>query len=171
MSTRSCAIIRSSDDLTNTGRARSADTLCTLYRHCDGYPAIGGRVLAELAESSSSAETLLSRLLMQATIDYDGREHRTYELTSSADDHGDIEHVYVVTRTVRRDPKSLRASHVWIFEHAIRPGWVAGSEEWQSWPRTEYSAEEFDAFTLKELDLLRLRIEQHRNAQKGSAEA
>jgi uncharacterized protein YceH (UPF0502 family) len=88
MSTRSVTTIRS------THGAQLA-----LYRHHDGYPAEAGGAILEALRGATSAETVAARLLALQYTDTPGGPRTIYELTTSAEGHGDLEHTYEVIET------------------------------------------------------------------------
>lgn len=75
-----------------------------LYRHCDGYPAVTGAHVLELAkkhkrhgcEWNSLVATAMASGLIQSSsgTNHDGKPRFDYELTEGV--HGDIEHFYRV---------------------------------------------------------------------------
>lgn len=108
MSTRSCVEVYESDRYIPTAR------LVALYRHHDGYLAGAGATLVEALKASTTPTEVAAYLLAQK---YDATSYSpargVYELTTAAEDHGDLEHVYTVWHTATG----------WDVKHAVRRSW------------------------------------------------
>ena len=121
MSTRSCVVIE----------GRSAGHL-DLYRHFDGYPAEAGASLLVALKETDSPELVAARLLVEARDIDDPRPQ--YEITD-AEQHGDLEHVYVVRR--------INVPPAWSIEHYARGRGNWEQDDWRQWTKQTYTAEGF----------------------------
>ena len=104
MSTRSCTELYEVREYQGTVKER----VVALYRHCDGYPSVAGACLLEALAKSKSPTDVAASLLSHS---YEATTYRPaqliYELTTAADDHGDLEHTYKVWKT----PTGWRIDH------------------------------------------------------------
>lgn len=126
MSTRSVTVIQM--DYT--------DQQLSLYRHSDGYLAVAGAALVEALNGATCPEQVAGRLLCM-TYDRatEPRLRAVYHVTTSADDHGDAEHVY----TAWLSPDG------WRVRHSVRLAWDETSHDSATWPSTVYTVAEFAA--------------------------
>jgi len=126
MSTRSVTVIR----------FQYTDTAIALYRHCDGYLAVAGAALVEAIQGATCPEEVAGRLLcMTYDRETDSRLRAVYHVTTSADHHGDAEHVY----TAWLSPDG------WRVRHSVRPSWSETADDTATWPRTNYTLADFAA--------------------------
>jgi hypothetical protein len=104
-----------------------------LYRHCDGYPGEAGASLVEAVTGAQSAELAASRLLaLRYEHSAGGNSRGMYELTTAADDHGDLEHAYEVRAQVFYVGNTDRVRRLrWFVNHSKRVAWD-GPNQWQT---------------------------------------
>jgi len=146
MSTRSVTVIQ----------LQYTDTAIALYRHCDGYLAVAGAALVEAIQGATCPEEVAGRLLcMTYDRETDSRLRAVYHVTTSADDHGDAEHIY----TAWLSPDG------WRVRHSVRPSWSETADDTATWPRTNYTLSDFAAGVNDERRRANLRLAGIRKAQ------
>jgi hypothetical protein len=129
-----------------------------LYRHHDGYLAETGGAIIEALKGATAAETVAGRLLAMM---YDDRQpaRPVYELTSSAEGHGDLDHVYEVTATWDRQVNGL----VFTIRHGRRPNHDA-------WTFTTYSVVDFTVIVNADRAAINRRMSESENREIRNAE-
>ena len=126
MSTRSVTVIQ----------MNYTDAKLSLYRHCDGYLAVAGAALVEALDGATCPEEVAGRLLcMTCDTATEPRLRAVYHVTTNADDHGDLEHVY----TAWLSPEG------WRVRHSVRSVWGGPSDHVTGWPSSVYTVAEFAA--------------------------
>lgn len=152
MSTRSVTVIE----------MNYIDTKLALYRHSDGYLAVAGGALVDALNGATCPEQVAGRLLCM-TYDRatEPRLRAIYHVTTSADTHGDAEHVY----TAWLSPDG------WRVRHSVRRAWDKTSDDSATWPSTVYSLAEFADGVNDERRLANNRLAGIRKAQPYYANA
>lgn len=146
MSTRSVTVIQ----------FQYTDTAIALYRHCDGYLAVAGAALVEAIQGATCPEEVAGRLLcMTYDRETESRLRAVYHVTTSADDHGDAEHIY----TTWLSPEG------WRVRHSVRPSWSETANDIATWPRTNYTLADFAAGVNDERRRSNTRLAKLRTAQ------
>ena len=145
MSTRSCTTLYEGEHKNPHG---TGARLVSLYRHHDGYPALAGACLLDALRASKNATDALAMLLSHS---YQATSYRPsvrmYELTTDAEDHGDLEHRY----SAWHDGKG------WHVRHEKRQTWTM-----DTWSRDEYTLAEFVACVNADRAGINLRLEEMR---------
>lgn len=103
-----------------------------LYRHHDGYPAETGGALLEALRAALSPEQVVGRLLSLIYNDAPGGPRTVYELTTSADHWGDLEHTYEVTATWSHEAARV----TYMITYGRRPNFAA-------WTYASYTVRQF----------------------------
>ena len=126
MSTRSVTVIH----------MNYTDAKLSLYRHCDGYLAVAGAALVAAIQGATCPEEVAGRLLCMTYDREQGPLSRAvYHVTTSADDHGDAEHVY----------SAWLSPEGWRVRHSVRLAWNETADDSATWPSTVYTVAEFAA--------------------------
>jgi hypothetical protein len=144
VSTRSVTTIR-----TTSGGA------VALYRHHDGYPAAAGGAILDALKGATSAEAVAARLLaLQYEVSagrirssqIQGTTRGVYQLTISAENHGDLEHTYEVVAAW------VRNGLVFSIRHGRRPNY-------DNWQYATYTVPEFIGIVNRDRTEINRRIE------------
>ena len=153
MSTRSVTVIQ----------MNYTDSKLSLYRHSDGYLAVAGAALVEALNGATCPEQVAGRLLCM-TYDRatEPRLRAVYHVTTSADDHGDLEHVY----TAWLSPEG------WRVRHSVRLAWdERASGDSTTWPASVYTLADFAAGVNDERRRANMRLAGIRTTQPYFADA